>query len=237
MAGDQPASPKPAGGTGRATRARVAVTRASGQGDELAERLEAIGCEAVVWPLIAIEPLGDEPIDPTGYDWIVVTSPNSAAELARRLTQAPRRLAAIGPGTSAVLHGSGLEPDLVPRVSTQEGLLAELPDPAGRVLLAAAEGARRLIVDERGADFLPLYRTVELRPDDAPDVDFVLVASPSAARALARTRARSTPVVAIGPQTAAAACELRLEIAAEAETHDLDGLVAALEQVLANTAR
>ena len=35
--------------------------------------------------------------------------------------------------------------DLVPAVSTQEGLLAELPRPAGRVLFAAAEGARRLL--------------------------------------------------------------------------------------------
>jgi uroporphyrinogen-III synthase len=39
-------------------------------------------------------------------------------------------------------------------------------------------------------------------------------------------------VVAIGPQTAAAARELGLDVAAEAATHDLDGLVAALERVL-----
>ena len=83
----------------------------------------------------------------------------------------------------------------MPRVSTQEGLLAELPP--GRVLLAAAEGARRLLVDERGADFLPLYRTVELRPP-APDGDLALLASASAARAFAATGAR-IPVVAIGP--------------------------------------
>ena len=172
----------------------VAVTRAAGQADELARRLEAMGCEPVVWPLIAVEPLDGVPIDPGPYDWVVVTSPNGAAELARRLTAPPRQLAAIGPGTAAALREHGLEPTLVPRESTQEGLLAELPRPAGRVLVAAAEGARRVIVDALAADFLPLYRTVELAPERAPDVDVVLLASPSAARSLARTVARVPPL-------------------------------------------
>ena len=212
---------------------RVAVTRAAGQADELAQRLEALGCEPVVWPLIAIEPLGDEPVDAAAYDWVVVTSPNGAAELAHRLASAPRRLAAIGPGTAAALRRHGLEPDLVPRDSTQEGLLDEFPRPPGRVLVAAAEGARRLLADELDGDFVALYRTVELEPADVPELDLVLLASPSAARALARTSARSVPVVAIGPQTAAAAGELGLELAGEAESHDLDGLVTAVEGALA----
>ena len=36
----------------------------------------------------------------------------------------------------------------------------------------------------------------------------------------------------IGPQTAAAARELGLDVAGEAAEHDLDGLLAALEEVL-----
>ena len=56
----------------------------------------------------------------------------------------------------------------MPAVSTQEGLLAELPRPAGRVLFAAAEGARTLLVDELDATFVPLYRTRELEPDEPP---------------------------------------------------------------------
>jgi uroporphyrinogen-III synthase len=218
-------------------RPRIAVTRAAGQTDELARRLEAMGCEPVVWPLIAVEPLGGAPIDPSPYDWVVVTSPNGAAELARRLTAPPRQLAAIGPGTAAVLREHGLEPSLIPRESTQEGLLAELPQPPGRVLVAAAEGARRVIVEAVGADFLPLYRTVELAPDDAPDVDVALLASPSSARSLARTAARAVPVVVIGPQTAFAARELGLDVAAEAVDHDLDGLLAALAGLLADRLR
>ena len=206
---------------------RVVVTRAASQAGPLVTRLRTLGYEVVACPLIEIVPLGGGPVDPQPYDWVVVTSPNGAAALAGRLTASPRRLAAIGPGTAAELRSHGLEPDLVPRESTQEGLLAELPRPPGRVLLAAAEGARRLLVDEVGADFLPLYRTVELAPAEPPSGDIVLLASPSAARAFAATGVR-IPAIAIGPQTAAAARAAGIEVAAEAETHDEDGLVAAL---------
>jgi uroporphyrinogen III methyltransferase/synthase len=203
---------------------RIVVTRAEGQAAPLVERLEALGHEVVSCPLISIEPLGDEPIDPEPYDWVVVTSPNGAAELARRLSRKPHNLAAIGPGTAAELRARGLEPDLVPKVHSQEGLAEELPP--GRILLAAAEGARRVLA----ADFLPLYRTHELRPA-APDGDLALLASPSAARALAATGAR-LPVVAIGPQTAAAAREAGLDVVAEAQAHDVDGLLDAVSSLV-----
>jgi uroporphyrinogen-III synthase len=203
---------------------KIVVTRAEAQADELAARLEALGHEVVRCPLIRIEPLGDEPIDASAYDWLIVTSPNGADEVARRLAAPARQIAAIGPGTAESLRAHGLHVDLVPRVHTQEGLRDELP--SGRLLLAAAEGARREVLD---ADFLPLYRTVELHPP-APRGDVAIVASPSAARALAATGAR-LPVVAIGPQTEAEAREHGLEVAAVAASHDLDGLVDVIQSL------
>jgi uroporphyrinogen-III synthase len=201
---------------------RIVVTRAAAQAEPLAEQLVALGHEVVRCPLIRIEPLGEDAIDPGPYDWVVVTSPNGAVELARRLTKEPAHVAAIGPATADALRGAGVRVDLVPVVATQEGLLAELPP--GRVLLAAAEGARTLLVDERDADFVPLYRTVELRPDTPPSGDLVLLASPSAARAFAATGAR-IPAVAIGPQTAKAARRLGLELVAVAASQDVEGLL------------
>jgi uroporphyrinogen-III synthase len=203
---------------------KIVVTRAEAQADALAARLEAIGHEVVRCPLIRIEPLGDDAIEASGYDWLVVTSPNGADEVARRLASPARHIAAIGPGTAEALRAHGLHVDLVPRVHTQEGLRDELP--AGRALLAAAEGARLDVLD---ADFLPVYRTVELRPP-APRGDVAIVASPSAARALAATGAR-LPVVAIGPQTEAEAREHGLEVAAVAASSDLDGLVDVIQSL------
>jgi uroporphyrinogen-III synthase len=190
----------------------------------LARRLEALGHEVVVCPLIEVEPVGPDEIDVSGYDWVVVTSRNGARELARRAGGRPTRVAAIGPGTAEELPWPA---DLVPSVSTQEGLLAALPRPAGRVLFAGAEGARRLLVDELRADFVPLYRTKELRPADFPEVDLVVLASASAARAYSVLGAPA-PAVSIGPQTTAAAESLGVVVREEAETHDVDGLVEAV---------
>ena len=82
---------------------KVVVTRAEAQAAPLVARLEALGHEVVLCPLIRVEPLGDEPLDLARYDWVVVTSPNGADELARRLVGAPRQFAAIGPATAEAL--------------------------------------------------------------------------------------------------------------------------------------
>ena len=204
---------------------RVVVTRPRGQEGELSARLEGLGHDVLFCPLIAIEPVGGA-VDVTGYDWLVLTSPNGARELRRRMRGTPGRVAAIGAATAAAFGGA----DLVPRVSTQEGLLAELPRPAGRVLFAGAAGARPLLAEELGADVVALYRTVELEPQHLPEADVVVLMSASAARAYARTGA-TMPVVSIGPETTRAARAAGVEVAAEAETHDLEGLVAAVAAV------
>jgi uroporphyrinogen III methyltransferase/synthase len=137
-------------------------------------------------------------------------------------------VAVVGPGTAEALRAHGVEPDLVARRSTQEGLVEELPRPTGRVLFAGAENARGLLVRELDADFVPLYRTVALNPDAFPDGDLVVIASASAAKALAETGAR-IPCVSIGPVTSAEAELWGLEIAGEAETHDMEGLFRAVK--------
>jgi uroporphyrinogen-III synthase len=175
----------------------------------------------VVRPLVEIEPIETGPIDLGGYDWLVLTSATGALELRRRARGRPVQVAAIGAATA----GAWGEVDLVPAVSTQEGLLAELPRPAGRVLFAGAEGARPLLADELGADFVVLYRTNQVAAEVAGDL--AVVASPSAARSLAAANP-SVPVVSIGSETSAAARGAGLEVAAEAATPDLDGVVAAV---------
>src|SRR4051794_554032 len=108
----------------------VVPTRADGSDGDVAERLEAAGHDVVHCPLIAIEPLGDGPIDAAGYDWLVVTSRNGADEVARRLTGRPAHIAAVGPATAETLRAHGLAVDFTPREANQDGLVRELPRPA-----------------------------------------------------------------------------------------------------------
>ena len=72
-------------------------------------------------PLIEVEAIGPDEIDVAGYDWVVVTSPYGARSYcagARKASRAWRRWA----GHRRAL-ATGVEPALVPRVSSQEGLL------------------------------------------------------------------------------------------------------------------
>jgi uroporphyrinogen-III synthase len=209
---------------------RIVVTRPADRAGRLTDALRRLGHDVTVCPLVALEPLGDEPVDTSDYDWLVVTSRTGARELARRRVGRVPRVAAVGPGTAAELSALGISPDLVPAVSTQEGLVAELPRPAGRVLFAGAQDARRWLVGELSADFVALYRTVPVVPEGFPACDLVVLASASAARAYGALGAPA-PAVSIGPQTTAAAREAGVLVAAEAATHDVEGLVAAVAEL------
>jgi uroporphyrinogen-III synthase len=153
----------------------------------------------------------------------VVTSVTGARELRRRMRGRPQRVAAIGRATADAFGHA----ELVPRVSTQEGLVADFPRPAGSVLFAGAEDARRLLVDELGADFVPLYRTRLLRPRRTLRGDLVVLASASAARAFGDLEL-PIPAVSIGPETTRAAEAAGVRVLHEARTHDLGGLVDAV---------
>jgi uroporphyrinogen-III synthase len=202
---------------------RVVVTRPRAQAEALLSALRAEGFEVTACPVIETEPIDDGPIDVTGYDWVIVTSANGAAELGARYSGVLPGVAAVGEMTAAALEAHGIGVDFVPSVASQEGLLAELPRPVGRALFVGAERARRLLVDELPADFRAVYRTVELGPPP-PDGDLVLLASPSAADAWAKLGS-SLPAITIGPQTTAAARDAGLTVVAEAVTQDVAGLV------------
>ena len=203
---------------------RVLVTRQREQARPLVDALVERGFDVVVEPLIHTEPLSDEPIDVTGYDCVIVTSPNGARELARRMVGPALAIAAVGPGTAAALELEGLDVAFEANVHTQEGLVAELAARPGRKLFVAAEGARAYLAEALGADVVIAYRTVELAVGALPAADLALLMSPSAARAYARAGGRG-PAVSVGPQTTAAARAAGVEVVAEAESHDVHGLV------------
>lgn len=202
---------------------RVIVTRPQAQAQPLLAALRAEGFEPVACPVIETEVIDDGAIDVAGYDWVIVTSSNGAAELAARHTGDLPRVAAVGETTAAALAAHGIDADFVPSLASQEGLLAELPRPVGRALFVGAERARRLLADELPADFRAVYRTVELAPPP-PEGDLVMLASPSAARAWAKLGS-TVPAITIGPQTTTSALAAGVTVVAEADTQDVAGLV------------
>jgi uroporphyrinogen-III synthase len=209
---------------------RVVVTRAEGGSSPLAARLEVAGFDVAECPLIRIEPIDGPPVKADAYDWLVVTSGRAVPLLLDRLEGAVPRVAAVGAGTAAALRARGVEPELVPAASHQEGLAAELAPrlrDSDRVLFAGAADARDLLARELDAEVVPLYRTVPVTPERFPEGDLVVLASASAARSFARLGV-DVPCVSIGPVTSAAARGEGLAVVAEAKSPDLEGLTEAV---------
>jgi uroporphyrinogen III methyltransferase/synthase len=187
------------------------------------------------------------------YDLICLTSPNGvallfealdAAELdARALADAT--VAAIGPGTARALAAHGIAADVVPERFVAEALveaLAGVEVDGRRVLVARAAEARDVLPDalrERGGqvDVVALYETVREPPEEeaveaAQGADYVTFTSSSTVTNLTDALGDRFPaaarIVSIGPVTSATVAEAGLEVAVEADRHDIDGLLSAL---------
>ena len=228
----------------------IAVTRARAQADGLTRRLTDLGAKVISAPTIRTVPLDVAPIDASSFDVIVVTSPNTPALLLAAIGGDARALhgvevAAIGPGTAAALREIGIVADVVSERAVAEALLETLQDRVAgkRVLIARAEEARDLLPDgltNAGAtvEIAALYRTEFAVPegDDLLRADCVTFTSASTVRAFAEAFPEADledlPGVSIGPITSATMRELGVGIAAEADEHDLDGLVAAIRELL-----
>ena len=191
----------------------------------------------------------------TDYSLVCLTSPNGvrvifdalAAEGLDARSFGHATVAAIGPGTARALAERGIKADVVPDKFVAEALveaLAEVEVEGKKVLVARAAEAREVLPDalrERGAelDVVSLYETVREEPDPASveaaqGADYVTFTSSSTVKNLVSALGDRMPqqarVVSIGPVTSETAREVGLEVAVEAERHDVAGLVAALLQ-------
>ena len=227
---------------------RIALTREPSQASELQQRLEDLGAEVVLCPVLRfVEPDDPSPLKEAldhleTFDWLLFTSPNGVRSFfealpgdARRLGRA--RLAVIGPGTAQALAQHGLRPDLVPARSVAEGLLEALesqPMEGKQVLLPRAQEAREVLPEglrSRGATVVvaPCYKTVMPEPPPTLEqVNRVVLMSSSAARHFRQLCAGDPECVCIGPVTAQTARELGFTRIVQAARFDLDGVVEAL---------
>ncbi|HRX84026.1 MAG TPA: uroporphyrinogen-III C-methyltransferase [Phycisphaerae bacterium] len=220
---------------------RVVLTAATDTSRRFADVLIERGALVTTCPLIRIV---YPPASPqlraavqrlTRYAWVVFTSRHGvqaffsalrAAHLdARALARC--RVAAVGDATAHALRHWGVWPELVPAVHTAEGLADALSGWVNqeRVLYPRSSLARDTLVRllrDAGAevDDIVAYRTEATAIDSrmgailAEPRATVLLASPSAARVLARSHQSTdaTTIAAIGPVTADAARQAGLRV-------------------------
>ena len=193
------------------------------------------------------------------YALVCITSPNGAQLLFEAMAAqgldsralANASVAAIGAGTEAALAAGGILADIVPDRFVAEELVEELNklELQGKpVLIARAAEARELLPEalrKRGAkvDEVALYETVGETPDPeelerARDADFITFTSSSTVRNFMAASENGIPqgtkVISIGPITSEAIREAGLTVDVEAERHDIDGLVEALLDAVAD---
>jgi uroporphyrinogen-III synthase len=237
----------------------VLVTRPREQSATLVDELERQGATAIVAPTIEVVPVRSAELTSAlrelaagAFAWITLTSRATVDVLASRLKpeEVQARVAAVGEGTAAAFRRwAGREPDLVPRTFTTAALAHAFPRGHGRVLCARADVAPQGFEEALAAKgWIPLrvdaYRTKmpEWLPIGAREalargtVDAITFTSASSVRGFANAvrDVRGDPkVVCIGPVTAREARAHGWEVAAVAEPHTMEGLIAALNRALA----
>jgi len=196
------------------------------------------------------------------YDWLILTSVNAVRVLAERaaalgiplIQPVGLQVAATGSSTASSVREAGLNVTLLPEAyvaeSLVEGLAAQVS--GRRILLVRAAVARDVIPDalrEAGAevDVVEAYRNVlpkaapeQLRLVLAEGIDAATFTSSSSATHLAeaaRLAGIAWPLagvlaVSIGPITSRTLRESGWEPAAEADPHDVPGLIGAVVRLL-----
>jgi uroporphyrinogen-III synthase len=237
----------------------VLVTRPHPEAEALARLLERRGATAIVAPAIELVPVRSAALtralaelEDGAFAWVTLTSPRTVDVLAERLTpgRVRAKVAAVGDGTAERFRRwSRRDPDLVPRAFTTAALGRAFPKGTGRVLTPRADVAPEGLEDALARKGwrptrVDAYRTRMPRslPAEARaalrsgDVDAVTFTSASTVRGFVRAMGvvKGNPkVVCIGPVTAREAREHGLRVHAVADPHTVDGLVAAVERVLA----
>jgi uroporphyrinogen-III synthase len=243
---------------------RIVVTRAAHQAEELAAPLRLLGADVILLPTIAIGPPSDtralqQAVScANDYDWIIFTSQNSVecfTSYTRASEQQRFKVAAVGRATCETAEHHGLKVHLVPEKYVAESLAdafvsADLQ--SRRILIPSAAVTRDVIpreLEKRGALVTVVEAYCNVVPEDAaeqaslifrePLPDWVLFASPSAVDHLTALVALRTleqvKICSIGPVTSKAMRKYGLTVAAEANPHDVKGLVAAVLDVQARS--
>ncbi|MEO7192914.1 MAG: uroporphyrinogen-III C-methyltransferase [Vicinamibacterales bacterium] len=167
---------------------RIVVTRSPEQADDLVDRLESLGAQAISAPTFRMASADDpEAVDRAAasvddFQWVVFEAASAVTRFLGALSRGPRdirafgavRVCAIGPSTADRLIAAGIKPDVVVAEVGAESIgdaIADRAPVAGqRVLIVRPDHVRATIGDDlerRGAHVVDLvaYRTAAASPD------------------------------------------------------------------------
>lgn len=245
--------------TGPLAGTRVLVTGTRRMARELEAVLSPLGAETVAVSIIESRPLETELCEQVlenlaDYSWLVFTSGNGVELFFSMLRERKidlrclmgMKFAAVGEKTGAELMRHGFGCDFTPSHFSSECMAEEwipsLTEDDKVLMMRAKDGSPVLPMRlaEAGISYtdVPLYETWvdERRGEElnraARDVDYIVVASGSAVRALCRMlKDRETldaKVISIGPSTTKEAEKLGLKLAAGAAEYTAKGIAAAI---------
>jgi len=179
----------------------VGITRALPGARATADRVASLGFDPILAPLLAIQPMGEGPIDLTGVGALAFTSGAGLRAFAARSAVRDLPVFTVGAATARAARAAGYK-----NVSSAEGDVAALalfihaaPRPGGTILHAGAaepagDLAGALTAMGIAARRLDVYKSIAAAPDPAVlaklmGADIVLAHSPRAAQVLARVMA------------------------------------------------
>lgn len=243
---------------------RVLVTRPTHAASALIDGLRQHGAEVMHTPLIQLRHVTPDlewQSRLQGSDWLVFTSRHAVRGFRQAVSRAGgdarwlarKRLAVIGPIAARELAAWGLHADLQAPEAREHSLVDALLNhtfPPRHVFFpcgSLSADTLALTLSSHGVQVSPLivYRTDTL-PLDAQSaaavcegVDAILLASPTAARALALSQrahppldVSNTPIVCLGQRTASVCHDERWRQVHVADTHSDEGTIDTLCRVL-----
>lgn len=180
-------------------RQKIWITRTQPGADATAERVRAMGHDAVIAPLLAVRPVTDAEIDLRGVAALAFTSANGVRAFAEQCGERDLRVFAVGAATAQAARAAGFKTVLSADGDVEalaEGIASRRNQLHGAVLHpGAAEPAGDLAgaLEKHGVEArrVILYETGPVKLSDAEaealvHADAALLHSPRAAKVLAQ---------------------------------------------------
>lgn len=232
---------------------KVLIPRPIGHADEFSQKLEALGAQPVLFPLIKVEALNKKELrgayEASQFDWIILTS-SIAAQFFFNVVKpedVKSKIAVVGTATKKAVEKLGLKVSFMPSAATAKKLVKEIPLNKGeKVFIPRSLIAGTAILDtlkKRGINVTEFaaytntpieYSQEEVEAVFAQNINVISFTSGSTVESfvglLKQYKIKLGPqhVVSIGPSTTAAATKMYIDVDKTAETHNVDGLVEAI---------